>query len=298
MPDDNRKETLRDRFGASVALATPFYANGDIDWARFAAHADRLFAQGIGVVTAFGTTGEGASIDPQVRARLFEEMGLRGIAPERLATCVYGCSPAETGRDMARALEAGAAAILLEPPFYYTDVTDDGVCRWFSEAFESAGTACRDVILYNIPQLTDVTIGPELVSKLREAFPQVVAGVKDSSGNWDHTARLIAEHKDLAILVGHEGHLARAVRLGASGTICGVGNFAPELIKKLARGENDPRINTIIEYILANPVVPALKALLAAQVGDPEWARVKPPLVDFHPGPKSSEILTLARQDQ
>jgi 4-hydroxy-tetrahydrodipicolinate synthase len=298
MSDASRNKPLRDRIGESVALATPFDAVGGIDWARFSAHADRLLAQGMEVVTAFGTTGEGASIDPQVRARLFEEMGVRGIAPARVATCVYGNSPEESGRDMARALEAGAAAILLEPPFYYTDVSNDGVYRWFSESFESAGSACRDVILYNIPQLTGVTIGPELVSKLREAFPQVVAGVKDSGGDWDHTASLIAEHKDLAILVGHEGHLARAVRLGASGTICGIGNFAPELIQKLARGEDDPRIDVIIGYILANPVVPALKALLAAQLGEPEWARVKSPLVEFQPDRQLPEILALASQNQ
>jgi 4-hydroxy-tetrahydrodipicolinate synthase len=289
---------LRDHIGASVALATPFDVAGGIDWARFAAHADRLLAQGMEVVTAFGTTGEGASIDPLVRARLFDEMGTHGIAPDRLATCVYGCSAVEAGRDMARALKAGAAAILLEPPFYYADVSDDGLYRWFSEAFESAGAACRDVILYNIPQLTGVRIGPGLVSRLREAFPQVVAGVKDSSGDWDHTASLIAEHKDLAILVGHEGHLARAVRLGASGTICGIGNFAPGLIQKLARGEDDPRIDVIIGYILANPVVPALKALLAVQLCEPEWARVSPPLVEFQPDEQLSEILTLAGQDQ
>ena len=86
------------------------------------------------------------------------------------------------------------------------------------------------------PALTGVTIGPALVGRLRRAFPEAVAGVKDSSGDWKQTTALIAEHRDLAILVGHEGHLAQAVQSGASGAISGVANIAPRLVAGLVAG--------------------------------------------------------------
>src|SRR5690606_514242 len=112
------------------------------------------------------------------------------------------------------------------------------------------------VILYNIPQLTGVKVGAELTGRLRKAFPEVVAGVKDSGGDWQHTSALLAEHRDLAILVGHEGHLAQAVRSGATGAISGLANVAPGLVAKLVRGEEDPRVEPTIGRILALQVVP------------------------------------------
>jgi 4-hydroxy-tetrahydrodipicolinate synthase len=180
---------------------------------------------------------------------------------------------------MRRSLAAGCAGILLTPPFYIKNVSDDGVFDWFAEVFETAGAGARDVILYNIPALTGVTIGAALTTRLREAFPNVIAGVKDSSGNWEHTSTLLAAHRDLAILVGHEGHLAAAVRDGAAGAISGISNIAPQLVAGLVRGQDDSRIDDVLRQVLALPVVPAIKAVLAAQTGDAAWRRVRAPLI-------------------
>jgi 4-hydroxy-tetrahydrodipicolinate synthase len=269
---------MREKIGVSAALATPFDEQGGIDWPRFTAHAGRLLGQGMKVVTAFGTTGEGVSLAAAARAPLYDRMADAGIVSGQLVECVYGPPSQEAGEHMRRALEAGAAGILLAPPFYFKQPSNEGVYRWFAEALEAAGPACRDIILYNIPQLTGVTVGPALVARLRAAFPGVIAGVKDSSGDWDQTAALLAEHRDLAILVGHEGHLARAVRHGASGAISGVANFAPALVAKLVRGEDDVRIDAILGLLLKLPVVPAVKGVLAAQSGDEAWLRARAPL--------------------
>ena len=139
------------------------------------------------------------------------------------------------------------------------------------------GAGCRNVILYNIPSLTGVTIGASLVGRLRREFPEIVAGVKDSGGDWQHTLALLAEHRDLAILVGHEGHLAQAVRRGASGAISGVANIAPEHGRELAAGTREPadRLRSW-SGCSRMPVVPALKAILAAQTGDADWSTSAP----------------------
>lgn len=269
---------MRAKIGVSAALATPFDEAGDIDWPRFTAHARHLLGQGMQVVTAFGTTGEGVSLAAAARAPLYARMREAGIAPGNLVECVYGPSSREAGAHARRALETGAAGILLAPPFYFKQPGEEGVYRWLSEALEGARSACRDIILYNIPQLTGVRVGAALVSRLRAAFPGAIAGVKDSSGDWEQTTALLAEHRDLAILVGHEGHLARAVREGASGAISGVANFAPALVAKLVRGEDDARIDAVLDILLKLPVVPAVKAVLAARTGDPAWSRVRAPL--------------------
>jgi 4-hydroxy-tetrahydrodipicolinate synthase len=270
---------MRRLIGMSAPLVTPFTESGGVDWPRFTAHARSRLGNGMNVVTAFGTTGEGVSIPVEERLGLYDRIGGAGLAPSQFVECVYGPASADAGRHMRRSLEAGCAGILLTPPFYIKNVSDDGVFAWFAEVFEAVGGGARDVILYNIPALTGVIIGASLTTRLREAFPGVIAGVKDSSGNWEHTSALLAAHRDLAILVGHEGHLAAAVRSGASGAISGISNIGPQLVAKLVRGEDDPRIDDVLRQVLALPVVPAIKAVLAAQTGDDAWRRVRAPLL-------------------
>jgi 4-hydroxy-tetrahydrodipicolinate synthase len=288
-------QKMRERIGLSAALATPFDAEGQIDWPRFASHASSLLDGGMTVVTAFGTTGEGISISARTRAELYDRLSTHGIAPDRLVECVYGPSVADAAIHVRRSLSAGCAGILLTPPFYYKDLSEEGVYRWFSELFETVGTGCRDIILYNIPGLTGVPIGPSLVGRLRAAFPGVVAGVKDSGGNWNWTASLLAEHRDIAILVGHEGHLARAVRHGASGAISGVANFAPALVGRLVAGEDDSRIDALLRDLLSLPVVPAIKAILAARSGDESWRRTLAPLDTIVAADARAICATIAR---
>jgi 4-hydroxy-tetrahydrodipicolinate synthase len=270
---------MRRKIGTSAAMLTPLTEAGTVDWQRLAAHARRLLGTGMHVVTAFGTTGEGVSIDRQERFELYDRLGANGIAPSQLVECVYGPASVEAGAHLRRSLAAGCAGVLLTPPFYFKGVDDEGVYRWFAETIEAAGADARDVILYHLPQVTGVTIGPALTARLRRAFPEVIAGVKDSGGNWEHTASLLAEHRDLAILVGHEGHLARAVREGASGAISGIANVAPHLVGKLVSGTHDPLIDEALAVVLSMPVVPALRAILAAQSKDEAWRRPRAPLV-------------------
>jgi len=269
---------MRQIIGLSAALATPFDERGEIDWARFAAHAGELLDGGMKVVTAFGTTGEGASIGTRARAELFERMEAAAIVPGQLVECIYGPASDDAAWFARRAFDAGCAGILLCPPFYFRDPGVEELYRWYAEVIEKAGAGCRNLLLYHIPGLTGARIEPELVSRLRNAFPEVIAGVKDSGGEWDSTVALLAEHKDLTILVGHENHLARAVQLGASGAISGIANLDPALVGRLVAGSYDPRIDALLAEILARPVVPAIKAALAGLKGDAAWLRARAPL--------------------
>jgi 4-hydroxy-tetrahydrodipicolinate synthase len=278
MTSSENGHSMREIIGTSAAMVTPFDEKGSINWPVFATHAKGLLNTGMKVVTAFGTTGEGVSISVNVRNELYERLGPLGVAPDQLVECVYGPSSADAGAQIKRSLTAGCAGILLAPPFYFKGVTDEGVFRWYAEVFETVGGICRDVIIYNIPQLTGVSIGPALLGWLRQEFPEAIAGIKDSAGNWEHTTSLLTEHRDLAVLVGHEGHLARAVRHGASGAISGVANIAPALVARLVGGEDDPLIGEILEGLLKLPVVPAIKSAMAIRSGDQGWARVRAPL--------------------
>ena len=278
-----------DRFGLSAALATPFTADGAIDYRRLAEHASWCLANGCDSVTAFGTTGEGASVCRAERERVLGALAGAGIEGGSLVVGVTASSVEDAAEQARIGFAFGCKALLLTPPFYFKNAAADGVFAWFSSVFDELGGAARDVILYNIPSMTAVAMPVALVQKLRDAFPGIVVGVKDSSSDWQYTQSLLAGRGDLAILVGDERHLAAAVRGGAEGAICGVANILPALVRRLAvEGAEDPRITGLVDAMAEHPIIPALKGLIAERTGEAAWLRVRPPLVAADPSALAS----------
>jgi 4-hydroxy-tetrahydrodipicolinate synthase len=272
--------SFEDPIGAACALVTAFRADGTVDAARTAAHARRVLDPGCTHVGLFGTTGEGPSLGVGDRAALLDAVLEAGVAPDRIITGVGAASVAEAAAQWRLAAERGAGKVLLLPPFYYKGVDDAGLGAWFDALFAAMGPAARNVILYTIPGVTGVALSPSLIAAIDARHPGAVIGVKDSSGSLESTLALVARLPRLQVLVGHEAHIADAVRRGASGSISGAANFAPEAVAALVRNQvGDERIDQIVAAILAHPVTAAVKAIVAHVEGDPAWYACRPPLV-------------------
>lgn len=269
------------RFGLSAALTTPFRGDGAVDFAKFAAHARHCLAAGCDGVTAFGTTGEGASIGLAEREEMLDALAGAGIDGQRQVVAgVAAAAIADAAAQARMALDAPCRGLLVAPPFYFKGVSEDGLYRWFAGLIEALGGAARDLILYNIPPVTGVELPVPLIGRLKADFPGIVIGVKDSSGDWSYTEALLAAHGELAILIGDERHLARGVRLGAQGAISGLANICPQaLMPSVVSGVEDPRIIRLVEELLRFPVTPAVKALVAHHHRDRGWLTARPPLV-------------------
>jgi 4-hydroxy-tetrahydrodipicolinate synthase len=271
---------IPERFGLSVALATPFTAQGDIDFKRLAHHAGWCLDKGCDSVTLFGTTGEGASVGLADRHQAFGAMLGAGLDPGRQMLVGIAAGSVEEALAQARAAYGvGCRATLMAPPYYFKDVSDEGLHRWYAKLFDGLGGSARDVILYHIPSVTAVDISPGLIARLRQSHPGVVIGVKDSSGDQANTQKLLDAHGDLVILVGDERQLAWAVRKGGQGTICGMANVLPDLLRPMAHeGRAEPRIDAVVDRLCAYPVIPAIKAMVGHIHRDPAWLTVRPPL--------------------
>jgi 4-hydroxy-tetrahydrodipicolinate synthase len=268
-----------DRFGLSAALTTPFDAEMRVDVPKAVKHARHCLNSGCSSVTLFGTTGEGSSISNEEREAVLKAFLDAGIESARIAVGVMANSYVDAAAQARAALDAGCRGVLLAPPSYFKNVSEDGLFVWFSSVFQEMGASARDVILYNIPSVTAVEISVDLVTRLREAFPNVVAGVKDSSGNWSYTEKLLARHKDLAILIGDERDLAAGVRLGGQGAISGMANlYADRLLPMINEGREDPAMIEAVNELLKFPVTPAVKAMVAHHSGDDGWRRARAPL--------------------
>lgn len=268
-----------DRFGLSAALTTPFDAEMRVDVPKAVNHARHCLDSGCSSVTLFGTTGEGSSIGSAEREVVLNAFLEASIQSTQIVVGVMANSYVDAAGQSRSALVAGCRGVLLAPPSYFKNVSDNGLFVWFSSVFKEIGASARDIILYNIPSVTAVEISVDLVSRLREAFPSVVAGVKDSSGNWSYTEKLLAKHKDLAILIGDERDLAAGVRIGGQGAISGIANLYPyRLLPMINEGREDPAMIEAVNELLKFPVTPAVKALVAHHSGDEGWRRARAPL--------------------
>ena len=282
------------RFGLGCAMATPLARDGGLDAARLVAHAKALLARGCDSVTLFGTTGEGASFGLADRAQALSAFAKGGIDLRRVVVGVLASTIEDAAAQARLAYDSGCRGVLLAPPYYFKGVSEDGLYAWFASLFDRIGVATRDVILYHIPSVTQVPVSVSLVGRLQAKFPGALLGVKDSSGDWDHSQRLLdAFGRELAILIGDERHLAAAVRRGGQGCISGLANIVPELMRPMVdEGREEPRVSRLVDEVLKYPVIPAVKALLAHGSGDKSWLPVRPPLEALSAG--ESERLVAA----
>jgi len=266
-------------FGVSAALTTPFGPDGTVDCARLNAHIDVLLTEGCSSVTFFGTTGEGASVPADVRLDVLKNAVDHGVDPQQCILCLYGPASGDVTDQISAAMALGVTRFLIPPPYYFGDAPADGLFAWYSSVLGNFENMQAAFLLYHIPQVIGVGLPIDLVRRVKAAFPKLVIGVKDSSGSFENTKNLL-ELPDLKILIGDERLLAAGVKLGAAGTISGIANlFAAELAQVIKTGQDNPRINHLIDTVLEFPVTPAIKALVAHKYGDPHWCAPTPPLV-------------------
>ncbi len=274
-----------DRFGLSCALTTPMRPDGSVDLARLTQHARFVLERGCDSITLFGTTGEGAALGLAERERMLGSLIGANVDPARqLYAGVAAASMEEALAQGRMALDCGAKGLLVAPPFYFKGVDDEGLFAWFSRFIVGLGTSARGIILYHIPSVTAVDISIALVDRLKRAFPGVVVGVKDSSCHWPTTEAFLQAHGELAILVGDERLLARAVREGGEGSICGLANLVPGWLRPMVYfGDEDARVNAVVDAIVAYPVMAAVKALVGHVHGDPGFGPMRAPLAALSP---------------
>src|SRR5207249_3367028 len=190
------------------------------------------------------------------------------------------------------AVELGCAGVLMLPPFYYKGVSDEGLYRNFAEVIERVGDERLQLYLYHIPPVSQVSITLSLIERLLGKYPGIVAGVKDSSGEWPNTkAMLDAFAKSgFDVFAGSETFLLDNMRGGGVGCITATGNINPAAINKVFEGWRGPSADALQKDITATrgimqkyPMMAALKAVIAHFGRDPDWATVRPPLVELTP---------------
>ena len=274
--------------GVIPPVLTPFTEDLAPDEGRFVEHCRWLLGQGATGLAMFGTTGEANSLSVDERLSLLDAALEAGIAPDLMMPGTGCCALTDTVRLTGRAVAAGCGGVLLLPPFYYKGISDDGVFRSIAEVIERVGDSRLRVYLYHIPPVAQVGFSLAVVERLIDAYPGIVVGLKDSSGDWSNTEALLRAFPGFATFSGSEVFLLANLRGGGAGTITATGNVNVAAIRALYDAwQSDgaeamqAEITELRQAIQAFPVIPALKAILASHHSDPAWHIVRPPLLDL-----------------
>src|SRR5438552_5658928 len=211
--------------GVLAPVVTPFKSDLAPDNERFIAHCKWLLSQNCGLAV-FGTNSEANSLSMEERAMLLDELVVAGVDPSRMMPGTGCCSITETVKLTKQAVGNGCAGVLMLPPFYYKDVTEEGLYRYFSEVVQRVSDARLKIYLYHIPPVAVVGITTGLVERLLAAYPNAIAGMKDSSGDWNNTRMFLdafvtanPARTGFDVFVGNESFLLANMRNDGVGTI-------------------------------------------------------------------------------
>jgi 4-hydroxy-tetrahydrodipicolinate synthase len=276
--------------GVLSPVVTPFDSDLKPDAKRLVNQCKWLLDNNVGLAV-FGTNSEANSLSKDEKMSLLEQMVEAGLPPARMMPGTGCCALTETVELTRKAVELGCGGVLMLPPFYYKGVSDEGLYRSFAEVIDRVGDDRLRIYLYHIPPVAQVPITLTLIERLLKDFPGIIAGVKDSSGDWDNTRAMLDrfQPEGFDVFAGSEGFLLATLRGGGAGCISATANVNPAAIAKLAdtwqQDDADEQQadlvrtrNVFQDYVM----IPALKAAVAHYSKDPEWIRLRPPLVELN----------------
>lgn len=275
-----------DLSGVISAATTPMTPEFGINSGRLASHCETLLSNGCSFVSTFGTTGEGASFSTAQKIAALQEIKAAGVDMSRQIPSIMTPSFDEAGKLAAEAATLGCRAVLVLPPFYYTDTPEEGIVRFFDEILTTAGRPDIDILLYNIPQFSRVSFTPSLISALIDRFGSAIVGLKDSTGDLENGLMLTRQFPALSIFTGDDRVMPALVEAGGAGMIGGMPNMFSKDLRQIYEAPSAPASAGLksvaakrIETVNSSGGLLALKALLAKQYDDQNWSRAAPPLV-------------------
>ncbi len=279
--------------GVVAATITPLEPDATPDLARLVRHCAWLLAHGCDGINLLGTTGEAVSLSVEQRIAVMRAVAGAGLPVGRFVVGTGAAAFADTVTLTREAFVLGYHAPLVIPPFYFKNLENEGIFRYYARLVETIAEPDLHFYLYHFPQTSGVGFDLELIGRLVRAFPQTVVGIKDSSGDLAYARSVADAFPQLAVFPSSETALAGGGTAGFAGCISATVNVTAPIAARVwrERGSSDTSDPTPDESAMhamraamaAVPLVAAVKHVVAGLFGDPELARVAPPLVELSP---------------
>lgn len=271
--------------GILAAAITPFDRRSKPHHARYIAHCTELLKNGCDGINVLGTTGEANSIALADRWDLMEAVASSDLPMTQMMVGTGAPAVDDAIRLTKHAQACGFAGALVLPPFYYKNISDDGLFAFIARLIDRADLRRTKIYLYNFPAMTAVWYSVELIERLVREFPGIVIGVKDSANDRGYQRELRRRVPDFAVFPGSEAYIADAKREGCAGCISATTNLTAREAQAAWTASDDDyfekqrRVAALRTTIAAMPLIAAVKAIKARQEHNDKWERMLPPLV-------------------
>jgi len=276
--------------GLISPILSPFDDNLNFNQEMYNELAKDLLSTGCSGLAPFGTTGEALSVSNDERMQALENLIKSGVSPNKLIPGTGLCNFPDTVKISRHAIELGCKGVMTLPAFYFKDVTDEGLFQYYERLIDEINHPNLKIYLYHIPQVSGVGLSIPLVKKLRSTYPDVIVGIKDSSGVWENTEQLLSID-GLIVYPGAELPVIDAIKLGGPGCISATANFNPTNIAKVIELSHNGKWDQAeevhkdvkeVRYLFQDySAIPAQKAMLAIKYKDDRWKNIRPPLVQI-----------------
>ena len=216
--------------GAGVAIVTPMYENGEVNYEKLGELLEEQIAAGTDAIIICGTTGEASTLSHEEHLDVIK-YAIDKVAKRIPVIAGTGSNCTETAIYLSQEAEKyGADALLLVTP-YYNKATQKGLKIHFSAI---ANSVKIPIILYNVPGRTGCNILPETAVWLAENVENIVA-IKEASGNISQVAKLMSLAGDkIDLYSGNDDQIVPIMALGGKGVISVLSNVAPKQTHDIA----------------------------------------------------------------
>ena len=279
--------------GVIAAIATPVTADGAPDLDRALTLARHLLDHGCDALNVLGTTGEATSFSREERMAVMSAYKDNGLPMQRLMVGTGAAAVSDAIALTRHAAQLGFAGALLLPPFYYKGVPDDGLVAYIEQIVKATAAQPIPLYLYNFPAMSGLAWHVGLIRRLMDSFSSRIVGLKDSSGDMAYARAAAALSKDFAVFPSTEAALLEARRGDFAGCISATANCNADLCGRAWRNGDQAALDAAVairKLFEGKPLVSGVKALLAHIHGDPELARVMPPLAPFSAADRAAVI--------
>ena len=271
--------------GAGVAIVTPFKANREVNYEKFAELIEDQIAGGTDAIIVCGTTGESSTLTHEEHLDVikFCAQQVAGRIPVVAGT---GSNCTETAIYLSTEAEKfGVDGLLLVTP-YYNKATQNGLYAHFKAIADSVKLPC---ILYNVPSRTGCNIAPETAVRLCTEVENIV-GIKEASGNISQITKLMSlANGKVDLYSGNDDQIVPLLALGGKGVISVLSNVAPrqthEICAKFFAGDV---AGSCAEQLRVIPLYDALfcevnpiPVKMALNLMGKEVGSLRPPLTDM-----------------
>lgn len=272
--------------GVWVAAMTPMNPDLSPDTTKFVSHCRWLLDQGANGLAVLGTTGEANSFSVAEKRRLLDAVAEGGISGDKLLPGTGSCAIPDTVEMTKHALSHGAAGVVMLPPFYYKNVSDDGLFAAYSEVIQRVGDGKLRIYFYHFPQMSATPISHNLIERLLKAYPNTIAGIKDSSGNLDNMLEMCRRFPGFGVFAGSEQFLLPVLRAGGVGCISATANATIGMCVEVLNNKDSANVDALQNELTGQRLaiqrqvlIPALKSIAARHTGDKSWLVTRPPVV-------------------